>query len=172
MNNKILPVSVLALTISIYGGAQAATVNPGEGEYEFSGPLAISQSIFSFDCHMDLTVDISQDGNLVVFNVIDGAISGGSICGTFSMVFPWVAVVNTSPLGDGENIPLNLEIHNVDISGYVGQCGSGDDVLPAVFEFVNPSSFPSKIGMLAGLGNCGFKADLEEVGGSLRISNP
>lgn len=160
--------------------AQAATVNPGLGTYTFAGKADLSQSIFQLkDCDLSLTGDVTQSGNVLTITVTDGSSSGGDLglCGQVTFGFPWTATIDGDTVGTGDDLSVSLDFQNVDVTGPLGQCGTGNDVVPAIFNVVNPTSAPSaspaSFVFAAAIGsNCSVSGTLEDVSSTLEITNP
>lgn len=157
--------------------AQALTVTPGTGPsnvYTFSGSnVALSQGSFSLNCDLELEGYVEQSGNDLTVTVTDGVSSGGlfGLCSTVTFGFPWVTT--TTVTSTANDVPLNGVFTGVDVTGPGGQCGTGNDSVPAVFEYVNPTSQPNaSFTFNASIGNCGVNGTVTETTGNLLVTNP
>ncbi|CUR46442.1 hypothetical protein BN2364_2001 [Alloalcanivorax xenomutans] len=169
---KALIMAIGGATLLGAASAQAITVNPSLGSYTFSGPAHLTQSIFGLDCDLSLTGNVTQSGDVLTVTVTDGASTGSSLCESVTFGFPWVATIDGSSVGTGSDIPVNVTFQNVDVTGPFGQCGTGNDTVPAVFNTVNPSSLPSSFSFAAAIGNCSVNGNLDDDSGTLQITNP
>ena len=153
--------------------AHAITVSPSLSQYTFLGKATLSQGFFSLDCTLSLTGDVTQSGDVLTVTVTNGSSTGsGGLCSLVTFEFPWTATIDGNTVGTGPNIPVNVTFQNVDVNGPGGQCGTGNDTVPAVFNSVNPSSVPSSFSFAATIGNCGVTGDLDETTSTLEIDNP
>ncbi|WP_421705970.1 hypothetical protein [Alloalcanivorax xenomutans] len=177
--NDVLSCAAVSLLVALSSEGGAATVNPGPGEYVFSGTIYHSQSLFGIHCKITMTVDVSATSSGLHMEVVDGAYgsydgseSSTLLCEAITMDFPWSASISNNDIGDTEDQPVNIQFQNVSVTGWMGLCGTGNDTMPAVLTSINPSTLPTRINYSAAVGNCSFSAELEEVSHTLSISNP
>ena len=181
MSMKIMKKAMIgaAGAIALLGAAsaQALTVSPGTGPsnvYNFSGSnVSLGQSGFNLKCDLNLSGFATQSGNDLTVTVTDGESSGGTfgLCSSVKFGFPWVATTTvTSTAGD---VSLNGVFTGVDVEGPFGQCGTGNDSVPAVFKYVNPTSGQSaSFTFNADIGSCSVNGTVTEETGSLVVTNP
>lgn len=157
--------------------AQAVTVSPGTGpsnSYLFSGSnVTLSQGDFDLNCNLDLEGYAEVDGDELTVTVTDGESSGGlfGLCALVSFEFPWVATSTVTSTAN--DVSVNGVFTGVDVTGPGGQCGTGNDSVPAVFDYVNPTSQPySSFTFNASIGNCGVQGTVTETTGNLLVTNP
>lgn len=171
---KALIMAIGGATLLGAASAQAITVNPQLGDYTFLGTAQMTQAGISLDCTLRLEGNVTQSGDILTVTVTDGESSGGSLglCSSVTFGFPWTATIDGSSVGTGSDLPVNVTFQNVDVAGPFGQCGTGNDMVPAVFKMVNPSSLPSVFSFNATIGNCAVNGDLDETTSTLEITNP
>ena len=148
------------------GVAQAATIDPGPGQYTFSGPTTLSAPFGSLNCTLSLTGDVQKNGSGgVIVTVTDGDATGGvfGTCATVGFEFPWVANVPASQIPADPTQPVGVMFENVRVSALGNDCSDNSEgaTVPAMFSNGDPISEASSFSFNTPVGDCSVMGTID-----------
>ena len=161
IKKTLIGTAVLIGSVSI---AQAATIDPGPGQYTFSGPATLSGLGQELSCTLSLTGDVQKDGNGgVIVNVTDGDATGSvfSGCGAVGFEFPWTANVPASDIPADPTQAVGVIFNNVVVTALGDNCTAEPAQVPAMFTNGDPISEPSSFTFNANIGDCAVMGTVE-----------
>ena len=167
MRNVIKKSAIAAgVLLGTVGVAQAATIDPGPGQYTFSGPATLSAPFADLTCTLSLTGDVQKDGNGgVIVTVSDGAATGGflGICSAVGFEFPWVANVPASQIPADPTQPIGAMFENVRVSVLGSDCSANSEgaTVPAMFSNGDPISEASSFSFNTPVGDCSVMGTID-----------
>lgn len=147
-------------------GASAATIDPGPGQYTFSGNASLSGSSITANCNLSLTGTVEKNGSGgVIVSVNEGSATNGLFCGAIDINFdngPWTAEVQQSEIPNDPTAMVPVTFNNVQVSRLGIPCVSGGGPVVAMFGNGDPISNPSFFAFNdANFGQCSINGRVE-----------